>query len=155
MQKIEILKVISPSDFWITERHSASFLEMIHGDLKKERENYSSNYDQNGNESYQTASNQHLIVAVNDAQTKRWLRAIVITEVTSFCESQLIKCFLIDTGETIMALKNACSRIYNTNLKRLPPLAKHCSLFGIESTYSKRFELPTNLFSFVACTNTD
>jgi len=130
MQKIEILRIKSPSDFWIAERDSKSFLDLIHKEIKKESEN--SDYNQQSGSANQEDTNPSPIVAINDKLSRKWFRAITVAKVNSFSESHNFKCFLIDTGETVVVSKSSCSRIYNKNLHRLPPLAKHCSLFGIE-----------------------
>ena len=131
MQKAEILKIISPNDFWIAERHSGSFLELVHKEIKKETETLPSDHSQYDNAFIQNDKKKH-IIAVNEKTSKKWYRAIIVAKVSSFSEMQHFKCFLIDTGETIVVSKNCCSQIFSKNLRELPPLAKHCSLFGIE-----------------------
>ena len=141
MQKVEILRIVSPSDFWITERHSDSFLELIHKEIKKETESFSSGYSEY-HSPFEQKDLEQSFLAVNEKRTKKWFRAIVVAKVSSFSEMQHFKCFLIDTGETIVVAKNLCSKIYNKNLQMLPPLAKHCSLFGIEpAKYLKKIIL--------------
>ena len=139
MQKIEILRVISPSDFWIAERDTKSFLDMIHVELKKEKDCSMSNYDEYGKDFYAVISKDGAIFAVYDKQTKMWFRAVAISQISSFSDTQHFNCFLIDRGETILASTSYCSRIYNKNLLTLPPLAKHCTLYGIKPSNSERF----------------
>jgi superfamily II DNA/RNA helicase len=73
------------------------------------------------------------VIAVNDLSIKKWFRALLLSQVNSFGDTQNLKCFFIDTGEIRVVLKNSCSQINNKNLQKFPPLAKHCSLFGIDA----------------------
>ena len=135
MQKIEIIRITGPDDFWIAEKHSTAFLDMIHNELKRENEVYPTAYEQLAPDLSQQS--QTYIVAIYEKVSRKWFRGVIISKITSFNQSENFNCYLIDTGETLPISKNCCSRILNENLKTLPPLAKHCSLFGITPIHSK------------------
>ena len=143
MQKINVLKVINPYDFWIAEKHPPKFLEMINEYIVKENDSL---FHEALGSSSQTCSyindadiNENTIIAVRDPfQSTFWYRAKIISRSSSFNSTENFTCFLIDTGETMNIPKINCRNLRNTNLKNIPPLAKHCSLYGISPSFPRK-----------------
>lgn len=122
MKLIEILKISSPSNFWIAEKNSGKFIDLISDFIKQEQKNGTIE-----NENY---LNDGDIISFYDLSTDRYYRARILEQVTSF-RSNCFSLFMIDLAQRITVPKNCCQPILNENLKRLAPLARKCSLYGI------------------------
>jgi hypothetical protein len=139
MQKIEILKVNDPSEFWLAEKDPKAFLNMMSDELKADNFNrMMSNREDQLTESSSVESSSaggefrpDEIISVFFMSKRKWYRAKIIDEKTSFAANQLFDCYLLDTGEMHTVQKTSCFRIGNPKLVSLAPLAKRCSLFGI------------------------
>lgn len=129
MQQIEILKIENPFDFWITEKDTKSFLDMVDEEIRGEEDGGSCGTNFVDPASYHT----DMIVAVYLADLLKWYRAKVIGRISSFRgRRDSLRCFLIDVAETITVNCTSCREIKSLKLKKLPALAKKCSLIGIE-----------------------
>jgi hypothetical protein len=129
MLKVRILKITSPSSFWIADKDPLAFLKLIHNELSLQMEktlNFS-------------ALKPDELIAVYDLNSKMWYRAQIVREINSFSNSETVICFYVDTGDKMSCRRVDCREICDPKLKSLPPLAKHCSLYGVKPQSSNIF----------------
>jgi superfamily II DNA/RNA helicase len=129
MLKVQILKITSPSNFWIADKDPSAFLKLIHNELSLHMEK---------NLNFNALKSDELI-AVFDLNSKMWYRAQIVKEINSFSKSDTIICFYVDTGDKMSCRRVDCREISDPKLKSLPALAKHCSLYGIKPQSSNIF----------------
>lgn len=123
MKHIEILKISSPSNFWIAEKNSDQFVNLISDFIRQDQKNGSLRDD--------NFPNDHDIISFYDYNSDKYYRARILEQITSF-RSNCFSLFMIDLAERITVPKNCCQPILNDTLKQLPPLARKCYLYGIQ-----------------------
>lgn len=128
MQKIEILRIKNPSDFWICQKNSERFVEIIHEEIKNDEAE-----GVNGDDGRRfTNAGRDSIIGVYQVNTRRWYRAKVLQQDAPFGHDEVFyKCFLIDTGEVVSVSSDRSKKLYNPKLRQIAPLARRCSLFGL------------------------
>lgn len=130
LQKIEIIKIVSPVDFWLVEKNKNKFVDMMDKILKEEVETYG--LGSSLNKVDDECLNSKTFVGVFDVQQRKWLRGVVMEETRAFRGGESYNCFLIDLAETITVSEANLKRILHPKLREIKPLAKRCSLFGIK-----------------------
>ena len=152
MQQIEILRIENPFDFFVTEKDPKGFLDLVNETIRREE---STNAGARINDSNLATWQKDMILAVHMADTQKWYRAQIISRISSFRgRTDSLRCHLVDLAETVTVSCSSCKEIKDSKLKKLPPLAKKCLLFGIEPTspslyvhlISFHFFLRVNLF---------
>ncbi len=129
LNKVIILRVTPMAELWICEKDPKGFIKMMHTLISKDE--YQPLYDAHLH--FENKLSQHSnMFALFDAKSQTWLRAYAIQQTQSFGESSIYTCYLIDSGETITAPKSKCRRLINPELIKYPPLAKQCTLHGIQ-----------------------
>lgn len=130
MIKIEFLKISNPADFWIVEKNSQDFLNLIHEKIQKEKDLDLDRYLDSD------CRRGKSIVCVFNHECKKWFRARIVEETSTFKHSECFTCFLIDTGDNLTVPKSNCKPLINQKLKDIPALARHCSLYGIKPRFT-------------------
>lgn len=123
MNLVEILRISSPSNFWIAEKNSDQFINLISEFIRQEQNDASL-----GSEN---CLNDKETISFYDLNRDKFYRARIIEQITSF-RSNCFSLFMIDLAERTTVPKHCCQPILNEKLKQLPPLARQCSLYGIQ-----------------------
>lgn len=134
LERVEIIRVNSPSDFWIAQKNSEEFLRIMHNEISREQ-------DSRENRSERSLNVKKLepdeIIGVYLTSSRRWYRARIISRILGrtddphSAEDDYLKCYLVDTGEKAHFSRSNCCKLFNHNLQVVAPLAIPCSLFGI------------------------
>ena len=140
LTQVQIFRVTSACELWISEKEPVAFINMIHSLLEREEfylldDATSADHNNNNNNISSTKkSPSNELFAAFDTKSQKWYRARSIRQSQSFGESAIVSCFLVDTGETIATPKSQCKRILSLKLVDYPPLAKRCTLHGLKPT---------------------
>lgn len=129
MQRVEILKINNPSEFWVAEKDSKVFLNLVNDKIDSEYDELENLPTSIMNENQFT---EEMLIAVYIPEKNKWFRANVIEVVNTFGKAGYILCYMIDSAESITVPLANCKKIKNVKLQQLTPLAKRCTLFGID-----------------------
>ena len=95
MFKVDVLRVVDPGEFWVSERNSAKFLAHAHAEIAKERDGDADNYlttdgatsanlaaRDSGNGTTTTIEAE--IVGVYHTQRRQWMRGRIVKAGAAF-----------------------------------------------------------------------
>lgn len=135
LERVEILRINSPNDFWICQKNSEQFLRLMHEEILNEVQNEGESYRRKG--ACGQASSQS-IIGVFKKSIRRWFRARLLSHKTvrNDGEEEYVKCYLVDIGEDLIVPRYSTCSLVNPKLQEIAPLAINCSLYGIKSKFA-------------------
>ena len=133
MQRVEILKINNPNEFWVAEKNSKLFLNLVNDLIDSEYDELENLSSSLMTDDLADQFTERMLIAIYRQEKNKWFRANIIGIVSSFGKASYIICYMIDTAESITVPFANCKKIKNAKLLQLTPLAKRCSLFGIDS----------------------